>query len=98
MSIIKINYSDMESTISCYEKSINTLKSDLDKLNSNMNSLKSEWKGEAQKAFFSNIYQNFETAMKKDIEHLTFLKEQLKSTKKAFEEVDNKYKNLKIKK
>ena len=64
MSTIKIDYDKMKDTINCYKKSIETLNTDLNILNSNIKMLKNEWKGQAQEAFFSNIYQNFEKAMK----------------------------------
>lgn len=98
MNIIKIDYDKMNHTINCYKKSIQTLNTDLNTLNSNIKMLKNEWKGQAQEAFFSNIYQNFEKAMKNDIEHLEFLKSQLEETMKSFKEIDQKHKNLSIEK
>ena len=35
--------------------------------------------------------------MENDIEHIKFLKEQLELVVKSFEDIDNKYKDLKIK-
>ena len=96
MDKIKVDYDKMSNTIACYKKSIDTLNADLKTLNSNINSLKEEWKGQAQEAFFSNIYQNFEKSMKNDIKHLEFLKTQLEETMKSFKDVDIKYKNLRI--
>lgn len=98
MKTIKIDYDKMNDTINCYKKSIETLNTDLNRLNSNIKMLKNEWKGQAQEAFFSNIYQNYEKAMKNDIEHLKFLKSQLEDTMKSFKEIDQKYKNLSVKK
>lgn len=94
MNIIKIDYDKINSTINCYKTSIDTLNTDLQTLNLNINDLKNEWKGQSQQAFFNNIYINFEKAMKDDIKHLEFLKSQLEETMKAFQEIDNKYKNL----
>lgn len=97
MNTIKIDYDKITSTINCYRISIETLNRDLKILNSNINALKDEWKGQAQEAFFLNIYQNFEKAIENDIKHLTFLKNQLEETMKSFKETDKKYVNLSIK-
>lgn len=94
---IKVDYSAMKSTIDCYKKNIDILQSNLNKISSNMTALEAEWKGDAKEAFFSKIYPNFKKAMENDIEHIKFLKEQLELVVKSFENIDNKYKNLKIK-
>ena len=96
MNTIKIDYDKMNSTITCYKNSIDALNADLETLNANINSLKTEWKGQAQEAFFTNIYQNFQKAIQNDIKHLEFLKMQLEETVKSFKVIDQKYKNLSI--
>lgn len=94
---IKVDYSDIKSTIDCYKKNIDILQSNLNKISLNMTALETEWKGKSKEAFFSKIYPNLKKAMENDIEHIKFLKEQLELVVKSFEDIDNKYKDLKIK-
>lgn len=97
MSIIKIDYNKFDETISCYQRNIELLSQNKQNIENYFKVLQTSWKGNSKDKFFDNIYMNLTKSMQADINHLTFLKNQLEIVRKDFKSVENKYKNLKLK-
>lgn len=92
MSVINLNYEQFSTTIKCYEDNIQKLTDNKNEIESIFNNLKTSWKGHTKEKFFSNLYKDLSKAMQDDINHLTFLKNELVKTRDAFNAVEQDYK------
>lgn len=86
-NIVKIDFDILENTIRTYATSIETLKKAKIDIKNGISSLERDWNGEAKEAYFNVKYADWDKGLDEHISRMEFLKKQLETVKKAYQEI-----------
>ena len=97
-SRIEIDLEILNKTIYQYNNNIEILSTNIQAIKICADNLQDEWGGEAKIAFFEQTghYNEWYRGMKKQVEHLEFLRDQLNLVKDQFEPLEEQADKLKL--